>query len=535
MKILKIRKLICASLSLMMAASFFGCGSKSKGSADAVKNVTFPLKKQATLKMLTSAPSISTQKPNERLIFQRLEKATNVHIDWTCYTDDQYGDKKNLVLSKKESLPDVVFNAGMGNYDLLRYAKQKVIVPVDDMVKNYMPNYSKILKENPHYKKMITAPDGHMYSFAWIEELGSGKEAIQAVGNIPWINKKWIDELGLKMPETTDDLVNVLKAFKEKQPGGKKDIIPMSFISNNGDQDPGSLLGAFGLGDNADHYVVTNDKKVKYTTTQDGYKEGIKWLHSIQQQGLIDKEAFTQKWDTYVSKGKNDRYGLFFTWDKANVAGNPDDYVALPALKGPDGNKNVTRSNGYGLDVGRCVVTSANKNLELTAKWIDKLYEPLQSVQDNWGTYDDKNHQNIFELTKDNTLKHLPLGKTSPWEARANQCVNGPLAVLNSYYGKYTTCPDDAKERLDILHKTYVKDMKAEYNYPIILMSSEDIQSFNQYETAVKSFTERKKSEWILNGGIDKEWDAYLKQMNGFGLDKILKIKQKYLDSYFAK
>ena len=29
---------------------------------------------------------------------------------------------------------------------------------------------------------MITAPDGHIYSFPWIEELGSGKEAIQAVG-----------------------------------------------------------------------------------------------------------------------------------------------------------------------------------------------------------------------------------------------------------------------------------------------------------------------------------------------------------------
>ena len=34
-----------------------------------------------------------------------------------------------------------------------------------------MPNLSKILEENPEYRKMITAPDGHIYSFPWIEEL----------------------------------------------------------------------------------------------------------------------------------------------------------------------------------------------------------------------------------------------------------------------------------------------------------------------------------------------------------------------------
>lgn len=90
----------------------------------------------------------------------------------------------------------------------------------------------------------------------------------------------------------------------------------MSFIINavGGNEDPGFILGAFGLGDNGDHYMVTNDKKVVYSTTQDGYKEGIKWLHKLQEEGLIDPEAFTQKWDTFVAKGKNDRYGMFFTW-----------------------------------------------------------------------------------------------------------------------------------------------------------------------------------------------------------------------------
>ena len=45
---------------------------------------------------ITSAPATSTQDPNERVIFQRMEEQTNVHIDWTCFVSDQFSDKKNL-------------------------------------------------------------------------------------------------------------------------------------------------------------------------------------------------------------------------------------------------------------------------------------------------------------------------------------------------------------------------------------------------------------------------------------------------------
>ena len=42
----------------------------------------------------------------------------------------------------------------------------------------------------------------------------------------------------------------------------------------------------------------------------------------------------------------------------------------------------------------------------------------------------------------------------------------------------------------------------------------------------------RKKADWILNGGIDKEWDSYLKKMEQYGLSDYLAIKQKYFDQY---
>jgi len=524
--------LLVAGCSHSSSSSASANGAKGTNSSPnyALKNVKFPLQKKVTLKFLTQSSPIAPKNPNDKLIWKRYEKDTNVHIDWTNYTWDQFGDKRNLELASGD-FPDAIFQAGLSDNDILRYAKQGVIIPVEDLINKDMPNLKKVLDSHPEYKKLITASDGHIYSFPWIEELGTGKEAIQALDDIPWINKKWLDQLGLKMPTTTDELEKVLLAFKEKAPAGA-DTVPMSFMINHGGEDPAMLLGAFGMGDNDDHYMVKEDQKVVYTANQPGYEKGIEWLHKLQTEGLIDKEAFTQDWNTYVAKGKNERYGLYFTWDRANITGNNEDYVPLPPLKGPDGQINVPRTNGYGFDRGRMVITSANQNLELTAKWIDKAYEPIQSVQNNWGTYGDKKQQNIFELTSNGSLKHLPLGTTSPWDLRQKTNVDGPLAVLNEYYGTVTTKPDDAAWRLDILHKIYVPAMKSTYNYPPVFLDKDSQDQITQLETVVKPYVERKKAEWILKGGIESQWDDYVKTLDKDGLAKILTIKQQAYDKY---
>ena len=541
---------VCMLLALSCLSSA-ACGKTAVGQADSdpqtpVEEVTLPLKKMEELSFITNAPARTEQDPNKKTIFIRLEKQTNVHIDWTCYVSDQFSDKKNLALAQFGALPDGLFVAGMSDYDLLRYAKQGIIIPLEKLIDKYMPHLQSVFEKYPEYRVMCTAPDGHIYSFPWIEQLGSGKEAIQAIGNIPYINKKWMDYLGLEMPKTTAELEAVLIAFRdhagelEKKFDITGDVVPMSFIINNGDQDPSILINGFGegYGDTADHFAVSDDGKVLYTSVQEGYKEGILWLHHLEEENLIDPEAFTQDWSTYVAKGKNHRYGLCFSWDIANID-NYDDYVMLPALAGPDGLVNITRQNGSetsGFDRGRCVLTSNCRNTALAASWIDQMYIPIQSAQNNWGTYGEKNKANIFEMSKnamgEPMLKHMDLGDQSPVEIRENQSVNGPLAILNEYYNVYVTEPDDAKWRLDNMHETYLSAMNSKYVFPNVFMSMEDTNRVSQLDIDIKKYAEQMKASWILNGGIEKEWDDYLQKMNDYGLPEYLEIKQKYFDAY---
>ncbi|AET59366.1 sugar ABC transporter periplasmic protein [Paenibacillus terrae HPL-003] len=50
--------------------------------------------------------------------------------------------------------------------------------------------------------------------------MGTGKEAIQSMDDLPWINVEWLNKLGLSMPTTTKELKQVLIAFKTKDPNG---------------------------------------------------------------------------------------------------------------------------------------------------------------------------------------------------------------------------------------------------------------------------------------------------------------------------
>ncbi|WP_046225648.1 extracellular solute-binding protein [Paenibacillus dauci] len=521
----KVRKAAVASALSIILLAATGCGdggNEPQKTADG----------KPILHIMTSSSPLAPVDPNDKLVLQRLEQKTGVHVEWKSYTSDVFAEKRNLAVASGE-LPDAIFAAEYSDYDLLKLAKDGAIVPLEDMIDQYMPNFKKVLTERPEYRTMITAPDGHIYSFPWIEELGTDKERIQSVDDMPWINVKWLKKLGLSMPTTTDELKQVLTAFKTQDPNGngQADEVPLSFIDKPGGENLTFLFASFGLGENPDHTVVTDDGKVVFTGNQEGYREAVNYVHDLYSSGLIDIESFQQDWNTYLAKGKDQRYGLYFTWDKANITGMNNDYELMPPLAGPDGEVNVTRNNAMGFFRGSMVVTSSNQQLEQTAKWVDQMYDPLQSVQNNWGTYGDPNQQNIFEYDESKKmLKHLPLEGSAPVEVRQKTSIGGPLAVLSDYFGKYTTMPDDAKWRMDLMKKVLVPHMKAKHTYPNVFFSIEELDRLSTIEADLFPYMLRKRTEWYQNGQADQEWAAYLQELDRLGLQEWLKIRQDGYD-----
>lgn len=555
MKTKNIKRIMSFSLAACMVLSLAGCGGKSekkelnKGEFQEVDTaeLAFPLKEKATLTGMTSFPANTESNPNNRTIFKRLQEKTNVEIEWTAIQADQWADKIALNMANTKNLTDFVFTAGFGDSDLLKYAKQGVIIPLEKYIDAYMPNLSAVFEKYPEYKTMCTDTEGHIWALPWIEQLGSDKTAIQTLDNMSFINKKWLDFLGLEIPETVDEFEQVLIAFRDHASelqtefGIEGDIIPMSCILNDGGQDPAILINGFGEGygdpDPGRHIVVTDDLKVICSATQQGYKDGLQWMHHLYEEGLIDPEAFTHDWSTYVSKGKSGRYGVCFSWDVANID-NLKDWVPLPVLTADT--TNLTPDNGSftsGFDRGRCVVTAVAENPALVCAWLDQMYDPFQSPQNNWGTYGEEDEFDIFELGTnadgEEMLTHAPLGDASPVEVREAEAVSGPLAVLDEYYDKYVTCPDDAQYRLDWIEEFYTPDMHTKYIYPNVFMSREDNEKLSNLQADIQKTINAKKSDWIMNGFTDADWDEYIESLNKYGLEEYLSIFQKYLDSFY--
>ena len=550
-----IKRTLAMILAAGMAMPLAACGSNVTINTGEEMQVVdpaelqFPLAEKKTLTGMISYPANTESDPNKRTIFMRMQEQTNVEIDWMAIQSDQWGDKIALNMSNPNLLTDFVFTANFSDSDLLRYANYGAIIPLEEYIDAYMPNLSAVFEKYPENRKMSTDVNGHIWALPWIEQLGSEKTAIQAVGDMPFINKKWLDFLGLEIPETVDEFEQVLIAFRDHAPELQKEfgidgsIIPMSCIVNDGNQDPALLLNGFGEGygdcDQGRHIAVTDDKEVICTGTQSGCRDGIEWLHKLYEEDLIDPEAFTQEWSTYVAKGKSGRYGVCFSWDVGNID-NIVDWVPLPALTADV--RNITPENGSftsGYDRGRCVVTAVAKEPALVCAWLDQMYAPIQSPQNNWGTYGEDDDFDIFEMSTNDAgepmLKHAALGDASPVEVREAESVNGPLAVLDEYYGVYVTCPDDAQYRLDWIKDIYTQDMNTEYVYPNVFMSREDTDRLAVLTPDITQYINECRSRWIMNGCTDSDWNDYIDKLNAYGLEEYLAIFQKYLDAFYAE
>jgi len=525
---------IVLALGLSASLALTGCsssesGKESKESAVAFNESGLPIvEEEVTLNFVSPKQPLAPDY-SEMVIFDRLQEATNVSIKWNNIPGDGYQEKKNLLLASGD-LPDAFYASGFTDQDLMQHGQSGTIIPLEDLIDKYAPNLKKLFEERPELKQIVTAPDGHIYSLPRAEEMD-----LVGMPNIMFINQTWLDKLGLEMPTTLEEYHDVLKAFKEKDPNGngKQDEIGLTFWFNGWCGNEGDLIGLFGLPDapfEADHRIV-RDGKVIYAATQPEFKEAIAYYHQWVKEGLIDPEVVTQDTAQLFAKGKTEdpTLGSFIWWEDTEVVGTDrvDDYAILPPLKGKDGEIIVGRSNysEYGRDA--FVITSANNNPEITMRWVDQLYEPKMSAQINWGPIGE-----IYEEDQNGMLvnKELPEG-VAMGELRQKVAPGGPFVVLKEHFGTVVDMEPRAKERLDILDK-YYKPHMVEENYPQIFFSAEELEKINTIEPEIKEFVKQKEAQWLIEGGIEEEWDEYIEQLEAMGLNELMEVYQSGLDRF---
>ncbi len=455
--------------------------------------------------------------------FQELEEKTNVHIEWNMSSEDGWKEKKGLLFSG--DLPDAFFGqAILTDVDVIKYASQGLLIPLDDLIEQYCPNI-KALLERGSYRKELTAPDGHIYA------LPNSTELSPMTHDKLFINKTWLDQLGLPMPTTIEEFTETLRAFKENDMNGngRADEIPFSFLYNRKENGLFSLFGSFGQLDKLDHFIVDEDGNVVYTAITEPYKEAIQYFHSLYEEGLIDKEGFTHDFNVYLAKVKSPDLivGAWVGWSLASAAGaNAEHYVALPPLKGEDGRQIW---NSYPSPInskGSFAITSACEHPEVLMRWADIQYDPLVSIQVDQGLLG-----RTLQMDDEGNLSFLPVPEGKTFTEMIHDYspgVNGISAVISDVSDKLELNAN-LQERADLDAAFAPYNVPEEQVFPSMYLTVEETERISVLETDIKAYVDQCYANWIVNGGIENEWDNYLKTLNNMGLQEYIQI---YSDAY---
>ena len=477
---------------------------------------------------------------------------TGITLDWIKGTKEGALEKVNLLLASND-YPDVFWNTVTENV-VSQYIDSGIFMPVQDLIENYMPNLKKIFDENPEYRAMCTAPDGNIYGFPYIEEM---KGLVNTPGGI-MINKVWLDKVGLPVPTTIEELETALRAFKaagDLNENGEDDEWPMvmSFLQsgNFGSQDIFcSLAGCFGQGIPAvgqqDDFITAKDGKLVYTVTMDAYKDTIEWFHMLSEEGLLDPASFS---DTSTNGIVVDRLnmgvaniGVCGTWNflsavpDANVR---DQYVPLPRLEGPGGKMGVENNYSEAQVLTSCAITDACEYPELFARFVDFCYAPYESIYLNWGTKDyifvDKENNLIgYDFDEDGN-PNLKDGFNTFAEMRQYSTpMKGGLAILDEYYDTLLEYPVDTQRYLlnnQIVNGKY--EVMEEFEaLPRLYMTTDEQNSIAMIAPQLANTVSYYSAKWILDGGIEGEWDTYLSELEAAGLQDYLDLYQSVYDRY---
>ena len=534
------RKWMAAGLTAIMTVSTAACGST--GGTDSASSG----EEQTNFSIFAGISALSPDN-SEKPLVQQMNEAMGVTIEWNCVSGDTLTEKKNLILNAGSDLPDALMAASLTDSELLTYGGNGLLIPLEDYInEETMPNLMKIVEKRPEMLATCTMPDVHIYGLSGISEMGfeytdGNTYYIGAIPQFTAINTDWLEAVGMEMPTTVDELHDVLVAFRDQDVNGNgdpTDEIPLSFIfpEKNGSwcAGLGTLLAPFGCTDyQADHRAI-EDGKVYYQAASEECKDAIAYYHDWFEEGLIDIEIFSQDSSQYIAKGNGEdpRLGVFVWWEIPEVVGEEraESYEYLPILEGPDGTYGVNLNEMGTTSHNSFSVTNACENPELLLKWVDQMYDPINSMQAIYGPigvyWDEEPDENGCY-----SMRELKEGETAG-ELKSKSELLGPTEQLTEDYGTYYYLEDRAQERLNDLESFWFNYVDSTEYYPSVTYTADEIEVINDKLSDIKALTEEKVAHWLRDGGIEEEWDQYLQDLDNMGLQEVVGAWQAAYDRY---
>ena len=310
--------------------------------------------------------------------------------------DEQYTDSVTMVIAQND-LPDVMI---VEDLDELQYLVDNDMIAdltdsynncMSDTIKNIYGSYGRdILDVVTFGGKIMAIPETN----------------ISDGPNLIWLRKDWMDALGLSAPRTLSDVEEIIRQFKEKDPGHNGAGNTVGLVCDT------SLCGGCGYsseytldiifaayGAFPKQWIYDEDGNVVYGSVQPEAKEALAHIHELYKEGILDQDFLMRTSSNLIELIVDGQCGSFFGpwWAPNNplmqaVEQNKDaewqPYLIATEKSGLTSYHTQNPSGKY------IVVRKGYEYPEIACKIVSVLFDYLR--------YNDRDNQEIVDYYKEN-------------------------------------------------------------------------------------------------------------------------------------
>ena len=495
---------------------------------------TYPIDTDKTISMYVQAnlnPHEKFASWEESPFHTGLIEMTGINIDWmfpTTGTDG--GVYTNTLLADPTNLPDI-----MGVYwmnDATLYLEDEVIWDLTPYIQEYAPAYYAFLQSDPAYDKAMKTDDGKYYAFNFFREDGGWNDTYLG----PVIRTDWLKECGLEYPKTISEFENVIRVFNEKY--GAKLSFAWGRFKTTG------ISGAFGAYGASDEQWFVKDGKVDLAHVQPEWREYVRWLNGLYEEGLLDTDVFSLDDTSIKAKVHSDQVGISITsmgqmtnWNKERVAdGKEAVWEGLQYPTADDGSLAMV-FGGSGISSWTYVITKSadEETMKLCLQLLDYAYTKEGHLYWNFGKegvsweYGEDGTPELTALvTEDPDTDPITKYGGATWGAACIQATkllymkNSEAAIKANDTWFYNNVEATSSWKWPN-GTTYTLDESDELALINTGLGTYCSENFANFVTGVKDIND------------DAVYEQFINDFANYNLDRIREIRQACYDRYLAR
>ena len=363
-----------------------------------------------------------------------------------------------------------------------------------------------------------------------------------------WINTEWLDKVGKEKPTNKEELVDVLRAFKNTDCNGNgiADEIPLygSVAAGIGGHIFDWIMNFFVYYNQQAQYLVDDNGKLTRVQTTDEYREGLKFLNQLYEEGLIN--------DTFFTAGQGEMKQVTTPASGVSYCGIFVGHLTVHCTQQSPLLEKYEPLQTWGYAIRRASSVGWSNMISADCANPDKAFEVMMKLFTQEGSYRQRYGEKGTNWTDPDE------GATSVIGIPATlKVIKDPVATQNTVQWGNISCTlnvnaegesaqlagemDDWTKMKMQMHAessklfTEAAEKNPEVTCPVLIRTIQERQELLSERQNIDSILVAARAGFIrgedgYNIDSDADWNAFLKELNDKGLAKAIVQDQKIYD-----